>query len=91
MHFIKYVIAIICFEFLFWYFIFMIVSLPSMAFLPLLTWATEEARTRAKKILFVPILVGMFIFGTLLPALFYSGGIFVTTNNGNWGRTKLTS
>lgn len=80
MHFIKYAIAIICFEFLFWYFIFMIVSLPSMAFLPLLTWATEEARTRAKKILLVPILVGMFIFGTLLPALFYSGGIFVTTN-----------
>ncbi len=80
MHFIKYAIAIICFEFLFWYLIFIIISLPSMAFLPLLSWATEEHRSRAKKILSIPILVGMFLFGTLLPALFYSGGIFATTN-----------
>lgn len=80
MHFIKYVIAITCFEFLFWYLIFMIISLPSMAFIPWLTWATEEERTKIKKILFVPILIGMFLFGTLLPALFYSGGIFATTS-----------
>jgi len=50
-----------------------------MAFMPLLTWATEGNRTRAKKVLFVPIFVGTFVFGTLLPALFYSGGIFAIT------------
>ena len=80
MHFLKYIIAIIFFEFLFWYAIFMVINLPSMTFIHLLTWAREKDITKAKRILVVPISVGIFLFGTLVPALFYSGGIFVTTN-----------
>jgi hypothetical protein len=58
----------------------MIVSLPSMAFVPLLVWATEGNRTKSKRILYIPILIGTFLFGTLVPILFYSAGIFAITD-----------
>ncbi len=80
MNFIKYGIALVCFEFLFWYFIFLIVSLPSMPFVGLIAWATGEEKTQAKRTLLIPILIGAFIFGNLIPSLFYSAGIFAITN-----------
>lgn len=80
MNFIEYGFTIICFEFLFWYYIFLILSLPSMPFIYLLRGATREQKTHAKKALLVPILVGLFVFGTLVPVLFYSAGIFAITN-----------
>ena len=55
------------------------VSLPSMAFIPLLSWATEGSVTKSKRMLFIPILIGSFLFGTLVPVLFYSSGIFAIT------------
>jgi len=81
MNFIKYGIALACFEFLFWYVIFLIVSLPSMPFVGLIAWATGEQKTQAKRTLFIPILIGAFIFGNLIPSLFYSAGIFAITNH----------
>jgi hypothetical protein len=60
---------------------FMIVSLPSMAFLLLLAWAAEGDNTTAKKIFFIPIIFGSFLFGTLVPVLFYSSGIFAVTQH----------
>lgn len=79
MHFIEYAVCIVCFEFLFWYLIFTIVSLPSMAFIPLLSWATEGNVTKSKRMLAIPILIGAFLFGTLVPVLFFSSGIFAIT------------
>jgi hypothetical protein len=81
MNFIKYGIALVCFELLFWYFIFLIVSLPSMPFVGLIAWATGEEKTQAKRTLLIPILIGAFIFGNLIPSLFYSVGIFAITNH----------
>ena len=81
MNFIKYGIALVCFEFLFWYFIFLIVSLPSMPFVGLIAWATGEEKTQAKRTLLIPILIGaLYFFGNLIPSLFYSAGIFAITN-----------
>ena len=79
MHFIEYGVCIVCFWFLFWYLIFTMVSLPSMDFIPLLSWATEGSVTKSKRMLFIPILIGSFLFGTLVPVLFYSSGIFAIT------------
>lgn len=59
----------------------MIVSLPSMAFIRLLSWATEGNATKAKSILLIPILTGSFVFGTLVPVLFYSAGVFTITHS----------
>jgi hypothetical protein len=80
MTFIEYAIAIICFGFLFWYLIFMVISLPSMPFVGLLAWATREQKTHARRVLRVPIMVGAFVFRNLVPSLFYSLGIFAITN-----------
>ncbi len=77
---IEYGIAIIGFGFLFWYLILMVISLPSMPFVGLLTWARGEKKTPAKRALFVPIIVGSFVFRNLLPSIFYSVGIFAITN-----------
>lgn len=58
----------------------MVVSLPSVAFIRLFSWATEGNATKAKGILLIPILAGSFLFGTLVPVLFYSAGIFTITH-----------
>jgi hypothetical protein len=59
---------------------FLIVSLPSMPFVGLVAWATGEQKTQAKRMLLIPILIAAFIFGNLIPSLFYSAGIFAITN-----------
>jgi len=58
----------------------MILSLPSMGLMTLIAWVSEDAITLSKKILSVPIIILAFIFGTLVPALFYSAGIFAIVN-----------
>ena len=72
--------AIFIFRFIFWHIIFFVVSgLPSIPFMGLLSWVIEGDKTIIKKILFFPIIAGSFLFGSLLPALFYSAGIFFVT------------
>jgi len=51
-----------------------------MGLMTLIAWVSEDAITLSKKILSVPIIILAFIFGTLVPALFYSAGIFAIVN-----------
>lgn len=80
MTFIEYAVAITCFGFLFWYLIFPVISLPSIPYVRLLAWATRQQQTRSRRVLFIPIMVGAFVYRHLVPSLSYSVGIFGITN-----------
>ena len=81
MNFVMFAISLICFGYLFWHVLMLVIFLPTMGVLPLLMWVTDGERTRAKRVLFLPVLLLSFLFGTLLPAVFYSGGIYAITSH----------
>ena len=80
MHFVKFLIGVVCFQLLYWHLIHLIISLPSFMFMPAIVWASEGKKTLLKKILLVPVFIGGFLFGTLIPVMFFSAGIFGIAN-----------
>lgn len=48
MNFLKFALSLICFGYLFWHVLMMVIFLPTMAFAPLLMWVTEGERTSSK-------------------------------------------
>jgi len=81
MNFLKFALSLICFGYLFWHVLMLVIFLPTMAVAPLLVWSTEGERTSAKRFLFLPLLLLSFFFGTFLPAAFYSGGVYAITSH----------
>lgn len=81
MNFVKFAVCLICFGFLFWHVLILVIFLPTMGVAPLLVWTTKGERTTAKRVLFLPVLLVTFLFGTFLPAAFYSGGVFAITSH----------
>ena len=81
MNFVWFIIAQILWGLLFWYFIGMIISLPSMPFILLMGYASENIEKKWAKIL-LPIAVFFgFIFGTLLLCLIFGGGVGLIASN----------
>jgi len=80
MSFIKFIILIICFEFLYWRILSTIITLPAFPFVLLGVWALKGKKTLVKKISLVTSFIFGFIFGTLIPVLFFSAGIFGITS-----------
>lgn len=85
MNFVKFAFSLFCFGYLFWHVLMLVISLPTMACAPLLMWATEGERTPTKRLLFFPLLLLCFFFGTFLPAAFYSGGMGFPRFGGHQG------
>jgi hypothetical protein len=76
MNFIWFVVALVIFEILFWYYIFMILGLPGMGAMALLVYATENAwRKWVKWLLLPPARALAFIFGMVLIAFVYGGAL----------------
>lgn len=80
MNFIKFAVSLLCFGYLFWYVLMLVISLPSWGLAPVVMWVTEGKRSTMKRILVIPVLLLSLILGMLLPAGFYSAGIFAITS-----------
>jgi hypothetical protein len=81
MNFVFFALSLICFGYLFWHVLMLVIFLPTMGVAPLLVWVTEGERTPTKRLLFLPVLLISFFFGTFLPAAFYSGGVYAITSH----------
>ncbi len=80
MNFIKFAVSLLCFGYLFWYVLMIIISLPSWGLAPIVIWVSENNRSLMKRFFYIPVLLLALFLGTFLPAGFYSAGIFAITS-----------
>lgn len=59
----------------------MVIYIPAMGIIPILAWVTGGEKTVTKRFMLIPLLIISFIFGVVIPAVFYSAGIFTIVLN----------
>ena len=78
MNFVWFLIAIILFYIFYWYFLSLIIFLPSMPVMSLVVYLTENTEKRWVKIALIPTIILAFILGTFLPCAIFGMGMGVT-------------
>ena len=75
-NFIWFILAIIFFNIFYWYFIFMLLSIPQMPVMILIAYAAENSYKIWIRRFLLPIaLIAGFIVGTLIPCVIFGGGL----------------
>ncbi len=78
MNFVWFLVSIILFYIFYWYFLSLIIFLPSMPIMGLVVYLTENTEKKWVKIALIPTIVLAFILGTFLPCAIFGMGMGVT-------------